>query len=350
VVVIAGDGGPQERRCSATCAAPAIPAGELAHRTEQELTEAAFRGVGVVVLRDGQAAWPELTEALGLAFQGDEPAGTVDIRSSAVSDAATLTVADGVELKLAAASAIGEFAHDEGVAAAVHPFGLGAAVAFGFDPSRSEPSSAAARLLASAVAFVAPETALAPRGTVAIGVDVTNEGTDTTTRVREELDPALAVVDVLSGGQRLPSGEIEWQLDQPAGATDRLAYVVRLPPAAGTYRTTTEVASLTPAGVRVDGTYSLELALGRGEPEVLAEAERLALELPAKGPDASNRQKILAALASVRGNPGTSAADRERAIGDLLSAVDDAKALRSVDPTPLRLELGALLAAWEARP
>jgi hypothetical protein len=102
--------------------------------------------------------------------------------------------------------------------------------------------------------------------------------------------------------------------------------------------------------VTVFGTYPLDLTLARGEVEIAASARRLTLAIPEKGADAGRRSRILAALAAVAGNVGASIADRESAIGTLLGAIENAKALRTVDPVPLRLELGALLATWEARP
>ena len=351
VILVAGDGCQAERRCNA--ASPAVPLspGELVRRTEQELTEAAYRGAGLVVFREGQAAWPQLVEALGLQFQGDEPAGTVSLQASAVSDEMTLSVPNGVELKLALAHAIGEFAHDHGVAAAVHPFGLGAAAVLGFDASRAEPSDAAVRLVAGAVDYVTPEVSPSPRGTVAVGIDVTNQGSAaTTTRVREQLDANLSDVDVLAGGRRLDTGELEWLLDQPAGATDRLSYVVRLPPEPGTYRTTTEVASVSGGSARVFGTWGLDLTLARGEAEVAAEADRLAQAIPAKGPDATNRSKIWGRSPPSARTPEAPPPIASAPSAISLGAIAEAKALRTVAPMALRLELDTLLAAWEARP
>jgi subtilase family serine protease len=350
VVVVAGGRSAAADSCEPESAPPPLPPGTLAHRVEQELTEAVFRGLGVIVFREEQAAWPQLVEGLGLRFEGDEPAGAVAIRTSAVAEELRLSVPDGVELKLVRALGIGSFERDDGAAAAVHAFGTGAAAAFGFDPSVAEPAAGAERLLAGAVAFVTPDAALRPRGVVAVGIDVTNERRPTSTRVRETVDSALDVVGVLSGGSRLPTGEIEWQFYQATGATERLAYVVRLPQVAGTYPTTTEVASVGAAGVRSYGTYVLDLVLGTGEAELADDAEQLALALPSQGPDAADRAEILARLAAVAANPGSTAADREQAIGDLLAAIDAARALRTLDPTPLRLALDELLAVWEARP
>jgi hypothetical protein len=327
-----------------------VPPGQLAARAEQELTEAAFRGVGIVVFRDDQAAWPQLIEALGLQFAGNEHAGHAKIAGSAVSAAMRLSIVDGVQLKLVDASSIGSFEGDGKIAAAVHPFGLGAAAVLGFDPTMAVSATDAAALVAGAVAYVAPETALSPRGVVAVEIDVTNQGASTTTRVRETLDPALQFVDALDGGTLGPAGFAEWQFAQDANATDSLVYLVRLPSIAGKFGTTTEVAAVTSSGVTVFGTYPLDLTMARGEAEILQDAQRLAQAIPAKGNDASRRSKIVSALAAVAANPGASAAEREDAISALLSAIDQAKGLRSVDPTPLRLDLDALLAAWEARP
>ncbi len=349
VVVIAG-GGADPGACEPDASPPPIPPGILPHRAEQELTEAVFRGLGVVVFRDEQAAWPQLVEALGLGFEGNEAGGLVTIRASAVAASSRLSVPDGVDLKIGAASGIGAFDSDGDTAAAIHGFGTGAAATFGFDLSRAGPAADGARVFAGAVAFLTPEAAPSAGGVLGVGIDVTNERQATSTRVRETLDPALAIVGVLAGGLRLPTGEIEWRFDQTAGETARLAYLVRLPQAAGTYRTTTEVASVGAGGASVYGTYVLDIALSQGEAELAAGAEQLALAISAKGADAANREKILTALAAVRANPGATAADRERAIGDLLAAIENVKALRSVDPAPLRLALDELLAVWEARP
>ncbi len=348
VVVIAADDRPIS--CVPASVAPPIPQGQLRLRVEKELTEAVFRGAGVVVLREDQSAWPQLVEALGLRFLGQQPAGSVALRPSAVSGPMRLLTSDGVELKLESAHEIGVFESDGRTAAAVHQFGLGAAATVGFDASRAGTTADAAALVAGAVAFVTPEAGLFPRGVVAIGIDVTNESRPTTTRVRESLDPALELVTLLGGGVQLPSGELEWRCEQQSGATEHLVYVVRMPSSAGTYRVTTEVANVVGGEARAYGTYVLDLNLARGESDALGSAVLLAQAIPSKGADASNRAKILKLLSDVAANTGATAQDRERAIADLLAAVDEVKALRTVDRTPLRLAIGELLAAWEARP
>jgi subtilase family serine protease/Tol biopolymer transport system component/flagellar hook assembly protein FlgD len=349
VVVIGGDGSPTERSCAPTSSPLPLGSSELAQRAEQELTEAAFRGAGIVVFRDGQAAWPQLVEALGLTFQGNEAAGLVAIAPSSASESMRLSIVDGVQLKLGAAAAIGRFELDHGPAAAVHSFGMGAAATFGFDPSVSTSTADAARLLAGAVAYVAPESAPTPRGVVAVGIDVWSVDT-TSTHVTESVDSALQIVGVSAGGQQPAPGTIEWRFDPDAGATTSLSYLVRLPAVAGTFHTSTTLASITSSGESVYGTtYPLDIVLARGEAAIASSAQALAGAIPAVGSDATRRKRILAALSSVASNPGATAADRETAIGALLVAIDNVKALRTVDPTPLRLEVDALLATWEAR-
>jgi subtilase family serine protease/flagellar hook assembly protein FlgD/Tol biopolymer transport system component len=362
--------------CPPTRPVPPLWPGVLGARVEQELTESVFRGTGLVALRATQAAWPKLAEALGLGFGGDVPASAVDVRASALSAAMHLRVPDGVELRLDGALGVATFVRDGGTssrmaalktgsdatascvggarpapAVAMHAFGTGAAVTLGFDPSLAAPDTDAAELVRGAVAFASPEQALSPGGVVGVEIGITATGSSALTRIREELDPALQLVSVLDDGEWTPAtGTIEWLAQLDHGETDRLSYLVRLPAEAGTYRTTAEVTALLASGEHVAGTYPLDLVLERGAPGLLEDADKLARALPAKGPDAAKRATILARLDAVRRNHGACAADRERAIGDLLVAVDRTKALRTADPTALRLALDALIAFWEARP
>lgn len=336
--------------CAAALPVPPIPAGVLASEAEQELTEAAHRGVGIVVLRENQAAWPKLAEALGTQFRGNELAGNVTLTSSAVSEAMQIAAPGGVQLEPGTASPIGWFAGSGDVAATVHGFGMGAAVVIGFDPSQAGPPATVARLVSGAVAFVTSEASLAPMAVAAVEISVTNEARPTTTRVRESLDPALQVVSIGGAGQRLPTGEIEWSLPQAQGQNDRFGYLVRLPSAAGTYTTSAEIAAVRSSGVSVWGEFPLALVLGSGAAELAVTSLDLAAAVPDKGTDAANRAKILSSLAGVQANPGATASEREQAIADLLSAIQAAKALRTVDPTALRLALDAQLAYWETRP
>jgi hypothetical protein len=350
VVIISGRSDPVDSSCvPVSSSPPPLNAAALDTSAEQELTEAVFRGAGLVVFRDVTPAWPQLVEALGLRYQSNELQGVVSIQETAVARAARLTVPQGVQLKLTTATEIGQYDRDAGAAAATRSFGVGAAASFGFDLSLAQVPSDASGLLASAVDFVAPDVTPSPRGVVAVGIDVNSLRGAPSTHVTESVDSSLAILGASAGGQQPAYGTIEWRFDPVAGTTTSLSYLVRLPPAAGTFHTSTVVASASSAGVSVYGTYPLDIVLPRGEAEIAASAQALATTISDAGVDATRRKKILLMLASVASNSGTTATDREVAISTLLGAIDNVKALRTVDPTPLRLEIDALLATWEAR-
>lgn len=333
--------------CPPTLPVPPLSSSELSRRLPAELTEAVHRGVGLLVFRTSTPAEPWLREALGLQFLGNEGATTVSILQTAVSGAMQLRVADGVALKLDAARSIGTFKRDGKAAAAFHGHGLGEVVVFGFDPARASGGTEA--LVAGAVAFAFTESDPAAAGVVAVRIEVKDEGAPATTRVREHLAPELVVVGIRNGGVKLPSGDLEWLLDQDAGEVDALEYLLELPEVAGTYQTTAEVAQMVAGQAQVVGTYPLSITLQAGAKELQAQAEQLAAAIPSQGCNKSHRSAILADLALVRASAGRTAKEREAAIAALLDAVDHVKALQGVDGMPLRLAIDSVLAVWEGR-
>jgi flagellar hook assembly protein FlgD/subtilase family serine protease len=349
VVVLTDALGPLGNPCPATRPVPPVPAGTLDHRVEQELTEAVFRGTGVLVLRSNQSAWPSLNEALGVLFEGNTGATLVDLGQTVFSAPMQLSVPDGVRLRLFGATAIGTFGGSD-VSAAVHPFARGATVTLGFDPRTATPAEDARQFTAAAAGYLTALHRPQPRGVAAVQIQVTSEGSAADVVLRESVDPALGIVSAYGGGQLVSPGTIEWSFHAPVGETSLLEYLIRFPAEAGSYATTAEVLLAGPSGLTPVGTYPLVLVLPDGVSTLQSNAETLAEAIPARGTDAGNRRVILDRLAAVRANPGLTAEDRERAVTDLLAAIDAARALRGVDPVPIRLILADLLGFWEAQP
>jgi hypothetical protein len=168
------------------------------------------------------------------------------------------------------------------------------------------------------------------------------------TQVTESFDASLSAVAAENGGQILPSGKVQWLFDQKPGVTDDLKYLVRLPALAGQYAATTEVAIVQASGAKVLGTYPLTITLTGGKAEIAASAWNLASNLPVSQCDRTRRDKILLLLTNVELNLGRNVWDQERAISDLLAAVDQVRGIDKVDTSELRLAIDQLLGYWEA--
>jgi len=334
---------------------PSVGDVKLDGTTEAELTEAVYRGAGLVVAKAGTDEWPVLREVTGLQWRGREGAGAVCVEDSAIGPAGALWQPGGVALATSEAHPVARFSgacqsKKASTALALRPFGLGAAVTVGFDPSTAAPPTEASALLIGAIAYVTPETAFDPRGVVEVQLLVENQGPATTTRVRETLGSALAVEEILDGGTPYGNSGIEWTRAQNAGGSDLFRYFLRLPGQAGTYETTAEVMDMSAADPVPAGAWSLSVVVPEGEVEVMASAKALASALPTKGAPGAARRSILAALARVEANPGVSPADRERAISDLLGAAESGRSITYSEPNGLRLEIDRILGFWEARP
>jgi len=325
---------------------------------EAELTEAVYRGTGLVIAKALPEEWPGLREAAGVQWRGKVGDGQVVVAASALGRASTLWVPGGVELAATTASVVGTYGSAAGVrgctsggaAVTLHGFGLGAAVTLGFDPATAGTAAASGALLAGAVAYVTPEAALEPRGVVEVQVRVESQGAPATTRVRASLGSGLGVAGILDGGTALDLARIEWLDAQAAGEASLFRYLVRLPSAPGSYQSVAEVAELTGGGPVVAGSWPVSLQVAQGEAEVLASTRGLAAALSTKGSTGAARRSILAALDRVAARNGTSAADREASVADLLGAAATAAGLPGGEPNALRLALDRALGAWEARP
>jgi Tol biopolymer transport system component/flagellar hook assembly protein FlgD len=328
---------------------------KLDEAEEAELTEAVYRGAGLLIIKAATDEWPVLREAAGVQWGGQAGDGEVAVEASALGPARTLWAPGGVVLSIAEAAPVARFAAGRGYrdaeeAVAMRPFGLGATVTLGFDPSTAGTAQDARELTAGAVAYLTPETAIEPNGVVEVHLLVGNRGAATRTRVRETFDPELAVARILDDGATLGAQGIEWQLEQEADGDDLVRYLLRLPDAPGTYRTVAEVAELTPAGPMSAGTWPLVIAVPQGAADLLGTAKAQASGLSTKGLPGMARRTILKALGRVELNPGATATDRERAITDLLSAADAARAITCPDPNGLRLAIDRLLGYWESLP
>lgn len=323
---------------------------------EAELTEAVYRGTGLVIAKALPEEWPGLREAAGVQWRGSVGDGQVQLAASALGHASTFWVPGGVELVATTASVVGTYGSaaggcsGSGAAVTLHGFGLGAAVTLGFDPATAGTAAASRALLAGAVAYVTPEAALEPRGVVEVQVRVESQGAPATTRVRASLGAGLGVAGILDGGAALDLTRIEWHDAQEAGEASLFRYLVRLPSTPGSYQSLAEVAELTGAGPVVAGIWPLSLEVAQGEAELLASARSLAAALSTKGSMGAARRSILAALDRVEARHGTSATDREASVADLLGAAATAADLPGGEPNALRLALDRALGAWEARP
>ena len=336
----------------ATKAPPPSKAGEACQRldtlVEAELTEAVFRGAGLVLVKDHPSENPNVREALGARFVGREQDGRVALEASAFTDGAQLDTKGGVGLASEGAYAIGRWSGGD-LAVTAYPFGVGETIVVGMDPARAAPENIARAFVRGALAFVAPDGAPAPLGTVIVRIDVESLGGQADIRVEERLDARLSLVEIFDGGTEEPEDTIRWLRTVAAGERQAFRYQARLPSSAGRFETSATLTVRDPSGDRSYGTFPFEIVLEQGAAELSAATFALAEALPENGENANLREKILARLSSVAANAGVTTDDRERAIADLLAAVDLLRQVQGVDRAPLRYAISRLLGFWEAR-
>lgn len=324
---------------------------------EAELTEAVFRGTGLVLVKASANEWPRLREATGVHFQGVTHADWVQVSPSALGAATRLHVDDGIELRIDEAAGIATFVqegdrgrHEGAVAGGLRHLGLGAVVTLGFDVSEALPIADASALLAGAVAFVTSETTLAPKGIVEVRIEVAHTGPAVTTQVTETVGPDLGVAGAFDGGLTVAANQVQWERSQADGQRDVFRYLLRLPTAAGNYLTMADVTAGVGAGALAFGPYPLSVLVTEGASELLTSARALATRLSPNGREGSARHTILRALEKVELNAGVTTADRERAIADLLDAAAAAKTIEGTNGFAMRLAIGRLLGFWESLP
>ncbi|MHB8873510.1 MAG: Ig-like domain-containing protein [Myxococcaceae bacterium] len=321
-----------------------------------ELTEQVFAGrAGAVAMRTRRENLPKLREVFGLDLQGRANKAQVSFVAPVLGPLADLgLVGRAVRLKLTGATVLAQYvpaAQPSQVAAAANSLGLGKSVSFGFDLSQATPGGDAGLALRSAVSFVTPAPGLlSPLSVAGVEVGVTNLAKATQTRVRETLSAPLWAVDArpqasISASRQL----IEWAFPLARDEAKSLRYFVRLPDAAGTYATYTELAAIRPTGTRVFGTFGLDLTVSGTGTDLLLAAQATAALLPASGHDGVLRGKIESELTKVQLRPVASRADIEENLENLLEAVEDAERLNSSNKTSVRLAVDELIRYWEAR-
>lgn len=318
---------------------------------ERELTEAVFRGAGLVVLKAVPNEVPELREAAGVHAEGQEQYDVVRLIASAFTEPGLLAVGGGIELELEGSAAVGWFGENgDDVAVSAHPFGLGEAVVFAFDLAAALPPEVASATFARAIGYAAGEAELLPDGVVGVQIRVQNRGGAASYRVVETLDPALDVVRVLDQGASSGSSAIEWRGQLEVDETETLRYFVRLPASPGTFGTTTGLFLRGGASERFAGEAAMPLVLTGDGASLQAAAELAVQRLPAAKADGEIRRRLLTALAGVATNTGTTSKSREDAISALLDAAALSAKLQTVDPAPVRVAIDRLLAYWEMKP
>jgi hypothetical protein len=328
---------------------PGLESGLVRQRMNDELSEAVFRGAGLVVLRSTHIASTERDEVLGVHLAGEVGCGTVSIDSSALSTGMTLAIPGGSAFSVNGARTVGRYSAGTKAALTAYTFGSGESVAMGFDPSLAAWPSDAATLLAGVVAHATPEARALPLGVMAVALDVTNTGvTAPEMQVTESVDQALVVVAAEDGGQILANGVVQWQPSPQAGSTSRLRYLVRFPEEGGYYATGTQVAVVRPDRLEVIGTYPLDLYLPEGEAAISSTAWKLAFMLSSQVCSSASRGAILDALSRVNSNGSSPIKDQERAISDLLAAVAEIRGCDKVGTFELRTEIDRMLGYWEA--
>jgi hypothetical protein len=351
--------GPPDASCKedldATCNSPQCATRRALTR---ELTELVFSGkAGLVVVRNRAEAMPTLREVLGL-DAGGLTSGTTAVfpPGGALGAVSPLSVAGkAVNLHLllatgAATYAAGPGLPGSGTSVALHAFTAGEAVTFGFDPSAAAPATDASLALRNATGIAAPNgsTALQPLSVAAVEIDVLNLAKPATTRVRESFDPLLTLLRTSPAGT-VSAGLIEWQQDLATNGSAAFTYFVRAPDLVGTFHTASEIAALRASGAKVFGTVPLDLHVAESAADLAADAASAVRLLPASGHDGVIRAKIEQALSDGAGRPIAGRTDVEANLIELLDAIDQAKALQSVDPTAVRLALDELVSFWEAR-
>jgi hypothetical protein len=323
----------------------------LSRLTERELTEAVFRGAGLVVLKSGPNEVPALREASGVHVQGQEQEELVRLIESAFTQPGLLAIGGGVELELEGGAAVGWFGESgDEVAISAHQFGIGEAVVFGFDLAAALPPEVASETFARTVTFAAGESELLPAGMVGVRIRVENRGSLAEYRLVETVAPELQVAHVLDGGKKSASGAVEWTGEVAASEPDTLRYFVRLPTTPGAFDTKTQLFLTSGTSERLVAETSLALVLTGSRASLESSAEAVIGRLPTTGPDGAVRKQLTSALDNLKMNTGSSADSREQAIETLLDAADLAMKLRTVDPTPVRVALDRLLAYWEMKP
>jgi hypothetical protein len=236
------------------------------------------------------------------------------------------------------------------IAAARNALRNGRSLTFGFDLTGA-PAVQTGPALQAAVAFVTPTVLpLAPLDVAGVEIDLANSGPAANFEVHEVLPTSLNAFLALPDTWINPTGTlIEWTTSLSAGGTTKLRYFARLPDAAGVYTTNTIAFYLSPTGPQQIKTVSLDLSVTSTRAGLEAAAQAAVSALPTRGHDGSVRREVQAKLLSVQSRVVTRRADAEENIEDLLEAVESAKRLTTVDPTPLRLALDELIRYWEAR-
>lgn len=330
--------------------------GAVSRFLAREVTERVFSAQAGLVVQHGRARhFERLDDVLGAEPDSRTQAASVAFQGPTFTALPALQLpAPSLVLELDGAQATAQYPgatrRAPRVAAAANAFGNGRAVSWGFDLTLASPAAQAPVVLQRAADWVRPPQApLAPLAVAGVEVDLTNLAAANQTRVRTTLPPALGVESTLPQATATGTTTLEWLFPLARGQATALRFFVRLPDAAGVFTTSTEVAALRPSGTHVFGTYPFALAQAQTGQDELLGAQLLALGLPAVGPDAAVRARLLADLAHVQARAVTSRAAIEFNLRDLLDAAEETEELHTVNPTPLRLSLDEVIRYWEAR-
>jgi hypothetical protein len=328
----------------------------LRRSTYLELAEAVHAGrAGALLIRTSPASLPELRELVGAELAGMVQAQGV-VFQGVLADVAPLSLRTAAAAwKVGAAQPIGSYTGApvtrRRVAAVSNVLGRGRVVGLGFDPSLSGSAGAAARLLARAAEWVLPAAAApVPMGVVGVDVVVENGAGASRLRAMELLEPGLEAILAIPETRIEPPGTtFAWEFDLAEDATTSLQYLVRLPDAAGVFRTTTEISVVREGGSSVFEDVVLDIVLGENGGDLMAAARAAAAQLATCGAESWHAAAIRSALERVAGRVTDSRRDAARNIDDLLDAVAHVKRIESNEAEALRVLLDDLIQYWEAR-
>lgn len=233
----------------------------------------------------------------------------------------------------------------------VHPYGLGAAMVMAFDPTAVDSSDqdyVASVLVGSISHLTPPMTAMNPLGVIGVGLEIDNIGIRARFGFEELPAPELTVIWASDGGT-VEANQIAWHRYLNTGDHLSLDFGLRLPDLVGTFPTVTEVRYLCGGTYCAYRTYPLDLRVNEDSWDILASVEGGLTALTLSDQEATSRDDALAALAQIMPGLESSPEGIEAGIGFITLAMEQTGQIEAVDVSPILIDLGRLLTAWEAK-
>ncbi len=317
---------------------------------QAELSEAVFRGEGLILVKTSSSELPELRDALGVKFRGKlrKRREKIAFTESEITEEKTVEFYGlSAMVRVTTGAIAGTYGKSGYPAVVLNGYGRGSSVLFTFNPVDVVNRADAVGIFSNALNYIAPdETGFHPHYSMGVDISVKARYADFDLKVVERIPEELRI-EGTTGDAAIDGNTITWKGQLQRDTSADFFYIVRLPDLSGEYRLSTDIYYLSEGVYKLykekDAMITIDRDRGTLTGDIISELGLLDLT----GRDRHRLREAIRRMERVRDRVVRDDRDAERNIRDILKAIKSIKDIRYPDTDLIRRDMDILLRIWE---